>query len=144
MDVVTSFWNKLEEMVIAGHCVSIDKVKKELFKNEDELKNWCQITLPGDFFRESTSVIGSYTKVIQWANSKSGHYQPGAISEFMEADNADAWLAAYALEHNCKIVTYETSRPNMKRRIKIPEACDQFSIPFTDTIGMMRELGVRF
>ena len=60
----------------------------------------------------------------------------------------DKWsldeCVAYALEHNCKIVTYETSRPNMKRRIKIPEACDQFSIPFTDTIGMMRELGVRF
>lgn len=143
LDIVISFWDKLEELAKAGQVISIDKVKNELFRAEDELKTWCTGNLPPTFFKDSQPCIGAYTRLVQWANSMDKQYMQRAITEFMEADNADAWLAAYALEKNCKIVTYEKSSPEIKRRIKIPEVCSTFSIPYTDPIGMLRELKVR-
>jgi len=41
----------------------------------------------------------------------SGHYTPSAIDEFLRADEADAWLGAYALANadHIVIVTHEIS-----------------------------------
>jgi len=39
--------------------------------------------------------------------SKKDHYRQRALNEFLDADEADAWLVAYALEHGLSIVTYE-------------------------------------
>lgn len=49
LDVVPSFWNKIKALAEAGTIISIDKVKKELYKNEDDLKDWCKSSLPDDF-----------------------------------------------------------------------------------------------
>jgi len=43
LDVATSFWNKVIQLAEEGKIVSIDKVKNEIFKNEDDLKQWCEI-----------------------------------------------------------------------------------------------------
>jgi hypothetical protein len=143
LDVVVSFWDKLQELGSAGQIISIDKVKNEIFRNEDTLKAWCMASLAPDFFKESQPCISAYTQIVRWANSSGRHYQERAINEFMDADNADAWLVAYAMENQNKIVPYEKSNPNKQNRIKIPEAFNAFSIPFVDPIGMFRELGVR-
>ena len=45
LDVVQSFWVKVNELSRNGTIVSIDKVKKEIYDNsshEDELKIWCE------------------------------------------------------------------------------------------------------
>lgn len=81
-----------------------------------------------------------------WAISRSAHYSPNALSEFLNADEADAWLVAYthADTSNRIIVTHEKSQPEIKRKIKISEACSPFNISFIDTIEMVRQLGERF
>jgi hypothetical protein len=81
-----------------------------------------------------------------WANARSSHYHPTALAEFLDADEADAWLVAYALvdKVNRTIVTHEKSQPDIKRRVKIPEACLPFNIAFVDTIEMLRQLEERF
>lgn len=62
-DVVPSFWNKKEQIARKGFIISIDKVKQEIFKNEDELAEWCQKYLPGDFFRDSSVAISEYSRI---------------------------------------------------------------------------------
>ena len=144
LDVVTSFWEKVNELAIIGSIKSIDKVKKELYDNsshEDELKHWCQEHLPEDFFIDSSNSIGNYIKIVEWANSKSTHYKPRAIAEFLEADLADPWLVAASIGQEITIVTYEKSEPEGKKRIKIPEACDAFGVRYINTVEMLRELG---
>ena len=37
LDVVTSFWSKVKKLAIDGKIISIDKVKGEIFENDDEL-----------------------------------------------------------------------------------------------------------
>lgn len=97
LDIAKGFWNSVKNLAIEEKIVSIDKVKKEIYKNNDELKGWCKNNLPENFFRDSSLVLKEYSKIISWANSRSHHYLQKALNEFMDADEADAFLVAYAL-----------------------------------------------
>lgn len=146
LDVATSFWNKVIELAEVGKIISIDKVKNEIFRNEDELKQWCEINLPDNFFKDTSTTVLQYSQVAKWAASRSGHYMPNALAEFLDADEADAWLVAYALVDPTQIilVTHEVSDPNRKNKIKIPDVCLANGVQYCNTIEMLRQLGERF
>lgn len=124
--------------------VSIDKVQDEIFNNDDLLKAWCQTNLPDNFFKDTAELIPHYQSVVSWAMSKQSHYLPAALSEFLASDEADAWVIAFALGNNAKVVTYEKSQPEGKRKIKIPEPCNALGVEYLNTIEMCRELNVTF
>ncbi len=147
LDVAFSFWNKVKQLAVEGKIISIDKVKSEIYDNhEDALKTWCIDNLPPGFFKDSSQVMYAYAQVSAWAISRNTHYLPNAINEFLDADEADAFLVAYALadKENRIIVTHETSAPNKKNKIKIPEACNALNIRYIKTIDMFRQLGESF
>ena len=81
-----------------------------------------------------------------WAISKSAHYLPNALNEFLDADEADAFLIAYALADNSNwiIVTHEISKPNQRNKIKIPEPCNALGVVFCATIDMFKRLRETF
>ena len=144
LDVFPSFWNKIKSLAEDGKVLCIDKVKDELYKNEDALKLWCCDNLTDGFFRDSSNVLQAYSSVVGWAVSRSHHYSQAAINEFLAADEADAWLVSHALESSCTIVTHEVSNPNQKSKVKIPEACITFGVPFINTVELFRRLSVSF
>lgn len=146
LDIATSFWNKVLQLAEDGKIVSIDKVKHEIFKNEDDLKKWCEINLPENFFKDTSTVLPQYSQVARWAASQGEHYLPNALAEFLDADEADAWLVAYALVNPAEniIVTHEISEPNRKNKVKIPDACISNGVRYCNTIEMFRQLGERF
>ena len=41
LDVAPSFWNKVKALALREKLISIDKVRKEIYDYEDELKKWC-------------------------------------------------------------------------------------------------------
>jgi hypothetical protein len=108
LDVAFSFWNKVKQFADEGRIISIDKVKNELYDKNDLLKAWCKDNLPEDFFKDTSYVMAAYGNVSTWAISKSDHYLPNALNEFLDADEADAFLIAYALADNSNriIVTH--------------------------------------
>lgn len=146
LDVATSFWNKVHELAQTGTIISIDKVKKELFDKNDDLEEWCVSNLPSGFFHDSSSALSQYSQISSWAITKNDHYLPNAINEFLDADEADAFLVAYTLEYfqNRVLFTHEVSDPKRRNRIKMPEPCDHFGVTYMNTIGMFRELGITF
>jgi len=146
LDVVHSFWNKVKLLAETGKIISIDKVKKELFDHEDSLKQWCETNLPQDFFKDSKEVIGEYGLVVSWAVSRSSHYLPNALSEFLDAKEADAYIVAFALadSSNRIVTTQETSEPNRKNKVKIPDACLALGVSYCNTIELFRLLGESF
>ena len=146
LDVATSFWSKVRHLAEAGTIISIDKVKKELFDKNDDLEEWCVNNLPADFFKDSSTALQGYGQISSWATSKSDHYLPNAINEFLDVDEADAFLVAYVFTdiQNKVLVTHEVSDSKRRNKIKIPEPCDHFGVSYINTIGMFRELGITF
>lgn len=71
---------------------------------------------------------------------------PKAINEFLDVDEADAFLIAYSLADvtNRCIVTQEVSAPQKISKIKIPDCCMALGIRYTTTIEMFREIGETF
>ena len=146
LDIAFSFWNKVKELANSGRIISIDKVKNELYDKNDDLEDWCKVNLPENFFKSTDDVMAEYARVTAWAISMNNHYLPNALNEFLDADEADAFLVAYSLadDQNRIIVTHEVSQPKRKNRIKIPEACSPFNVRYLNTIEMLREIGETF
>lgn len=146
LDVAFSFWNKVKQLALEGKIISIDKVKDEIYDKNDALEFWCTNNLPDNFFKDTSEVINEYRQVTLWAFSRSSHYSPNAINEFLAADEADAFIVAYALGNitTRTIVTQEVRRPEMKSKIKIPEPCNAFNIRYIRAMEMFRELGETF
>ncbi|MBD0851966.1 DUF4411 family protein [Maribacter arenosus] len=146
LDIAYSFWNKVKELAETGRIISIDKVKAELYDKNDDLEAWCKANLPEDFFKSTDEVMTEYGRVTSWAISLNHHYLPNALNEFLDADEADAFLVAYSLadKDNRVLVTQEKSQPTRKNKIKIPEACNPIDVRFLNTIEMFRELGETF
>ena len=144
MDVAPGFWVKVSDLANQRRIISIDKVRDELYTNPDTLTTWMDQNLPADFFKDTNSVLAKYGQVCAWAASRSAHYKPGALSTFLQADEADAFLVAYALAHGLTLITHETSDPNRKSSIKIPDACAPLGVQFLNTIQMFRAMGETF
>lgn len=122
------------------------KVRDELYDSKDELKDWCENNLPDNFFKDSSLKITEYLKVSGWALSKKSHYLTNALNEFLNADEADAFIIAYGLSDtaNYIIVNQEVSQPDRKNKIKIPEPCISLGVNYLNTIEMFRKLGATF
>ena len=88
--------------------------------------------------------LAEYGNIAAWANSMASHYKPSAIAEFLDANEADAWLISFALHKGIPLVTYEKSQPNSKKKIKIPDVCIPFGVTSLSTIDMFRQLGESF
>lgn len=144
IDVFPGYWQKIKQLAAQEKIISIDKVGDEIFRGADPLAEWCAENLTSAFFKETTSVLNSYQLIVQWA-ANANQYTPSAISTFLNANEADAWLVAFANSDpaNRSLVTYEKSEPLIKRSIKIPEACNQFGVQYLTPVEMLRQLGER-
>jgi len=65
LDVVISFWNKVKQLAVEGKIISIDKVKHEIYQNEDALKKWCEDNLPEDFFKVTSKMPAYYRYIVE-------------------------------------------------------------------------------
>jgi hypothetical protein len=88
MDVVVGFWNNLKGQSEVSTIECIDKVKAEIYQNNDALRQWSIDNLPDAFYKNTDNVIPHYTRLSRWALSMSDHYKPRAIEEFLDADEA--------------------------------------------------------
>ena len=138
-DIVPSFWQMLVAHAESGQLLRIDRVKDELLRAD--LALWAEGPFH-DFFdlTSDPDVITAYREVMAWSQNQA-QFTEAAKAEF--AGVADGWLIAYALAKGCVVVTHEQFDPNIKRKVKIPNACQAFGVPYTDTFHMMRALGVK-
>jgi len=88
-------------------------------------------------------IIEKYQELMQWAEEQFelGNYTENAKIEFMQEDNADAWLIAFAMAKNgFTIVTFEKKNKYIKSKIPIPNVCDDFQIEYCDLFEMLEKL----
>lgn len=143
-DIAPGFWQALIQHAQTGTVRSIDRVKIEINRGNDDLKNWAKNHFHSWFAStDESDVIDAYRRVTQWAYDQT-QFTDVAKAEFASTDNADAWLVAYALVKGCVIVTQEKFARDARNRIPLPNVCKAFGIQHVDTFEMLRTLGVRF
>jgi len=122
--------------------MSIDRVLAEIREQADDLRRWADDAATGLFVpTDEGSVTAAYGEVIEWVNGNS-QFTPAAKAAF--ARKADGWVVAYGFVHGLAVVTDEVFRPDVKRRVPVPNVCQQFNVSYVNTFSMLRTLQVRF
>ena len=137
MDIFQGFWRRLAELARDGQIFSSVKVKEEIDRGNDELKIWLG-QLPREFFLPFEA-HDEYARLMAWAKNNPVFTVP-AKQEF--ATVADAYLVATAASQSMKVVTFVTSDPLCKRRVKIPDACIAIGVEYCSLNDVLHELGV--
>lgn len=136
------YWDWIIRENANNRVFSIDKIKQEVSKFDDELKNWAngpaaQIFLPTN---NDLSVILANAKVSAWANNQ--NYSQAALSRFFSS--GDYWLISYALANDHTVVTREVPAPNSINSIKIPDVCRGLNVEYMNPFHMLEEDGAKF
>ena len=142
-DLVPKFWETLVHYASEGRILSIDRVKRELLR-EDKLAKWAARDFGHAFASTDEEIVNeAYAEVIGWVQAHPRYY--GYVkAKYAAADEPDAWLIAYAkAKAHCVVVTHEALAPYAKREIKIPDVCQGLNVPCVNTFQMLRALGVR-
>jgi hypothetical protein len=139
LDFCPAFWEWLIDRNAAGILFSIEKVGDEVQAGEDELSDWAADRGTSFFLPPGSDDLTSLASVSQWAAS--GHYEPSAISTFLQV--ADYYLVAQAHAGKHIIVTHEIPSAST-RRIKIPDACIGMGIKCMTPFEMLRLERARF
>jgi uncharacterized protein DUF4411 len=144
-DVCPGFWDALVWQHGQGRIVSVDRVKTELEEFADELSVWVTGTMPeGCFFDTDMDVVtDAYAEAIAWVMGQA-QFTDAAKAEFADAENADAWVIAFAKAMDATVVTHEKPNPHVQRKVPIPNVCDALGVPYVDTFEMLRQLTTQF
>ena len=140
-EVCPGFWDWLSQQNTAGTIYSIQKVKEELLKGNDDLARWAKRQGSGFFLSHNDeSTMRCMTLISDWVNRSD--FKPQAKAEFLAG--ADPLLIAYAMAHKHIVVTDEVPEPGRKSKVKIPAVCQQFNVQWISLVKMLRQAGARF
>jgi len=141
-DIAPKFWESLLTHAANGRLCSVDRVLHELMQYDDQLADWTKNCFRQWFLStQEQAVVQKYGQVMDWVYNHGGFTEP-AKRDF--AAGADGWIVSYASVHACVLVTQESFKPGIKRKVPIPNVCQQFGVPYIDTFKMMRSLGIVF
>jgi len=141
MNVCPGFWDWLLLSNAQGHIYSIDMVKKELEKGNDDLKQWAKDNSQLFVKESDLETQESYIEIATYAMSLT-NLNPGAHEEFLGV--ADSWLIAKAKATSSTLVTHEQLNPNVKKKILMPNVCEEFGIKWMNTFDCLEELEAKF
>lgn len=142
-DLCPGFWECLIWHHQKGRVLSLDRVKQELERGGDDLRQWASSVMPATCFVSSDepAVIREFAQMLAWVQAQSQFF-PEAKAEF--AAKADGWLIAYAKAKDLVLVTHEVLARDARRKVPMPNICEAFGVPYVDTFDMLRELETQF
>lgn len=138
-DICPGFWDWLERKYEESSVFSIKKVYDELCDSKDELSKWAKEMSRRKFFKKDDDVatISKVKELSNWAAKEK--FTREAVYEFY--GSADIFLVAYAKAHNFIVATNEVYDENIKRKVKIPNACEFIGVEYVDTLELLKKVG---
>ena len=142
-DIFPGFWDWIEKQNKNKVIASIDSIRNELSRGDDELSEWAKTCDKKEWFlpEDDENTQNCFGDIVNWIQEHN-QFKDVAKEEFIGV--ADPWLIAKAKSSNSTIVTQEKSAPNSKRKIYIPDVCNYFNVSYINTIDLIRTLGGRF
>lgn len=142
-DICPGFWKSLLFQNREGRVCSIDRIENELKVQDDLVCNWIKDEVPNEFFKktEDAAVTKKYSEMVKWVYSQV-QFTDAAKTEFSEV--ADGWVIAFAAANQRIVVTHETYSPDARRKVPMPNICNQFKIEYVTVFDMLRNLNEKF
>lgn len=126
----------------AGNVASISKVCEELIDGNDQLAEWAKKRKDSEAFLDVSDIDTqrSFTKIA--AGVEAGSYSRSAKRSFL--GKADPWLIAKAMVEEATIVTHEVYAAEAKRKVPIPNICQDFGVLYVNTFELLRDQSASF
>lgn len=142
-DICPGYWTALVQLHDANRVFSIDRIRAELMEQDDDIQEWIEQQTPDTFFKQTKdqAVVDSFQEMVNWVFNEP-QFTAAARTEF--ASVADGWLVAYACVNDLVVVTHEEYAPEVKRKVPIPNVCEEFEVEYVNTFEMLRALNVKF
>jgi hypothetical protein len=114
-DVAPAFWNGLIHHAAQGRIKSIDKIKQELERGNDDLAEWIKKgNMAGAFDpTDQEDVIRQFREMMEWVQGND-QFLNAAKAEF--AAGVDGWLVAYSKVNDYTVVTHEVYAPDARKK----------------------------
>lgn len=130
-EVFPAVWVDIEGAIASGMIRSIDIVKDELAKKDDDVKRWTAAQ-PGLFVQLDERTQAAASAVL------AAHARLMGAGRGRNA--ADPFVIAFALARGGTVVTEET-RSGTIANPRIPDVCEAMSVPWTNLVGFLRLAG---
>lgn len=145
-DFCPGYWDTLQIKVSNGEAGSIKKVYEEIVLNDDDLSDWLKSSFKKKTFANDDGdplIEAKYLEVSSFIMSAS-QFKDYAKRDFLQPEEADPWICAYASVHECIVVTQEIYSPDVQRRIPLPNVLREFGVSYINTFEFLRNSGARF
>jgi len=136
------FWDWLDEEQNLGYVTSIKMINEELLRGNDKLADWARERKNSEWFlpNTDTELQELYSQIVEWVMKQP--FRHSAKLKFL--NEADPWLIAKAKVIGATIVTLEAYKPDVKRKVEIPNVCRAFDVPYITTFELLRRRGAVF
>ncbi|PIX95638.1 MAG: DUF4411 domain-containing protein [Hydrogenophilales bacterium CG_4_10_14_3_um_filter_63_21] len=141
-DTFPGFWEWLDAEQTEGHLASIEPICDELFKGNDELAVWIKERKDAGWFLpvDDVETQQHLAQIAAWVMAQP--FKEAAKPEFLSG--GDPWLIAKAKTLGATVVTQETFDAQSRKKVKIPNVCRAFHVPYINSFDLLRQTGATF
>lgn len=134
LDVFPGAWQAVTQLAECGVIISSSEVLIELQEQEDIVTDWAKnhrtvfIPLRREIQLKAAEILSRFPNLLDLNNMKS---------------NADAFVIATAIIHDCTVVTEEDPTGNGAKLVKIPNVCNILGVKYMKLLDLFRAEQVR-
>jgi hypothetical protein len=146
LDFCPGFWDFLDNEFVTGRVVSIEKVWDEIVRNDDPLSEWLRARIDKTKFIDTSNeatIVDKYEDIALWVNNNQ-QFLDYAKRSFLQPEEADPWIGAYAAVAEAIVVTQETLDLNIHNKVKLPNVLKQFDVEYIDLFQFLRMEHAKF
>ncbi|MBN1165984.1 MAG: DUF4411 family protein [Methanospirillaceae archaeon] len=139
-DIAPGFWRWLEILAEEQAVLTVKAVREEIIDGNDALRDW-MADFPKEFFAEPDIPVQENLRKIVTFIMQEPRFAEHHRYSFLE--KADPWLIATAMTGDFTIVTHEEKTGPGSTKVKIPNICEVFQVPFLSVFDLMKAKKVR-
>lgn len=131
-DVFGTLWGQLDDLVEKGRLFSIDEVRRELARKDDELHKWVSV--------RPVMVVPLDERIQEVAARIINRFPSLTNTSGVMSGSADPYVIALAQVRGLTVVTAEKPKPT---RPRIPDVCKALGVPCVTLLDVFRREGWR-
>jgi len=144
-------WKDIESLIHVGRIVAPEFVKKEINRQDDDLKEWVNNhsemfeSISTELWASTGIVVNKFTRTAHALSQNPDHADPFVIGLAMKLEKQSRFvphIIVVVAEEKSKLAGNPDLRDNEIE--KIPDVCQKFGIPCITHLEMFKREGFRF